>query len=223
MRTFGWFFVCAVFMVAAVALLDSPIDAQQKGGGGGGGFGGIFGGFGGPGTAPLTLLNNKDVRKELEVSDEQLEKLPAEVLVAISKVLTDKQFKRFKQIDLQQRKNNAFKDEAVQKELNLTADQKKNIASILEDETKELAELRGKGGFSGFGKGSTEKADNIRKESKEKIYTVLSKDQRSSWRTLIGEEFKFTQPTFPGFGKDTPFGKDAKDAPKKDAPKKDAE
>ena len=54
--------------------------------------------------------------------------------------------------------------------------------------------------------------DNVRKETKEKIYTVLSKDQRNSWRELVGTEFKFTQQGFGGFGKD-----------KKADPKKDTE
>lgn len=210
MRKFGWFLTCSFMILGSVAL----VDGQQPGGGG---FGG-FGGFGGGQQTALNILNRADVKKELDVTDEQLEKLPAEVLVAISKVLNEKQFKRLKQIDLQNRKNNAFKDAAVQTALSMTAEQKKNIASILEDETKEIAELfkgggkGGKGGFGGFGKGTTEKTDNIRKETKEKIYTVLSKEQRATWRELVGEEFKFAQPTFGGG-----FGKDKKKAePKKD-------
>jgi hypothetical protein len=201
MRKIGWFISCSILILGSVTL----VDGQQPGGGKGG-----FGGFGGGQQTPLNMLNRADVKKELEVTDEQLEKLPAEILVAISKVLSEKQFKRFKQIDLQNRKNAAFKDPAVQSALKMSDEQKKNIGSILEDETKEIAELfkGGKGGFGGFGKGSTEKSDNIRKETKEKIYTVLSKEQRTTYRELIGEEFKFQQPTFGGGG----FGKDKKKA-----------
>jgi len=223
MRKLGWFLTCSFLILGSVAL----VDGQQPGGGGFGGFGGGFGAA--PGSAPLTLLNNKDVKKDLDITDEQLEKLPAEVLVAISKVLNEKQYNRFKQIELQTRKNSAFKDPGVQTALSMTAEQKKSIASILEEEAKDIAELQpkfgggaggkggkgagGKGGFGGFGKENQEKQDTVRKEAKEKIYTVLSKDQRKTWRELIGEEFKFTPaPAFGGFGKD-----------KKVDPKKDTE
>jgi hypothetical protein len=110
----------------------------------------------------------------------------------------------------------------------MSDEQKKNIATILADETKELTDLapkfggggKGKGGGADF-KGNQEKMETVRKEAKEKIYTVLSKEQRKSWRDLIGEEFKFTTGGFGGgfggFGK----GKDAKDAKdaKKETPK----
>jgi hypothetical protein len=160
------------------------------------------GGFAGGQQSPLNMLNRAEVKKELDLTDEQVEKLPAEVLLAISKVLNEKQYKRFKQIELQQRGNNAFKDTAVQKQLKVTDDQAKNISSLLEDSAKESAELlkglKG-GGTEGF-KGIREKQENIRKETRDKIFTVLTKDQRSAWREMIGEEFKLQQPTFGGFG-----------------------
>lgn len=209
MRKFGWFITCGIMILGSVTFVDGQF---QPGGG--------FGGFGGGQQTPLNILNRAEVKKELDVTDEQLEKIPAEVLVAISKVLNEKQFKRFQQIELQNRKNAAFKDAKVQEALKMTDDQKKTVLSILEDETKEIAELfkaggkGGKGGFGGFGKGSTEKADNIRKEAKTKIYeTVLSKTQRTAWRELVGEEFKFQQ--FGGFG--GTGGKGKKTDPKKDA------
>ncbi len=155
-------------------------------------------------------------------------------MAVISKILSEKQFKRFKQLYLQKKENNAFKDTTVQKELKMTDEQKKNVASILADEAKEIADLapkagaggkgKGKGGFGGGGFGADpEKVKSIHKDSKEKIYTVLTKDQRKSWREMIGEEFTFTAPAFGGFGGGGGFGKgkdakDAKDA-KKDPPK----
>lgn len=203
MRKLGWFITCSIMILGSVTLVDGQF---QPGGGG-------FGGFGGGQQTPLNVLNRTDVKKELDITDEQLAKLPAEVLVAISKVLNEKQFSRFKQIELQNRKNNAFKDAAVQTALSMTAEQKKSIGSILEDEAKEIAELQpkfGKGGKGGGGdfKGTLEKQENVRKESKEKIYTVLSKEQRKTFRELVGDEFKFTQ----GFG-----GGGKKADPKKDA------
>lgn len=213
MRKFGFFLSAGLLMFAAVALVDG-LHAQQKGGGGFGGFGG-----GGGAQSPLTLLNNKDVRKELDLTDEQIEKLPAEVQAAIARVLSEKQLKRFKQIQLQQRGNNAFKDDAVQKQLGLSAEQKKNIGEILETSSKEIGELT-KGGFGGFGKGkggaggTTEKLEKIRTDARERILSALTKAQRKTWAEMTGEEFKMTT----GFGGFGGFGKGKTD-PKKDTPK----
>lgn len=211
MRKFGFMISSGAVLLMAVALVDGQ-QPQPKGGG----FGGGFGGFGqAPGSASLNLLNNKDVKKELDLTDEQLAKLPEEVLVAISKVLNEKQYKRFKQIDLQQRGNRAFGDAAVQTALKLNDEQKKNIGSILEDANKEIAEAF-KGGFGGFGgKGGgfgkgNEKVDKINADTKDKILTVLTKQQRKDWREMVGEEFKMTTNPFGGgFG-----GKGKKDANK---------
>jgi hypothetical protein len=196
MRKFSWVLGCGALLLMSVAIVEGQQE-KKKGTGG-------FGGFRqGPGQSLISLLNSKDVKTELDVTDDQMEKLPDEMMVAIGKVLNDKQFKRFKQIDLQNRKNNAFKDTIVQKQLKMTDEQKKNITSILADETKEIGDLRKEGG--GFGKGNNEKIETIRKDSKEKIYTVLSKDQRKAWRDMVGDEFKFTNQGFGGgfggFGK----------------------
>jgi hypothetical protein len=214
MRKFSAFLACGALLLMSVAWVEGQQEKKQ---GGGGGFGGMFGG--GP-TNPYTLLMRADVKKEIDATDEQMEKLPDEMMVAISKVLNEKQFKRFRQLDLQKKQNVAFKDASVQKELKMTDEQKKNILTIITDETKEIAELMPKGG--GFGKGggggkgggkeTQEKIETVRKDAKEKIYTVLTKDQRKAWREMVGEEFKFTQQGFGGGG----FGGKGKDA-KKDA------
>src|SRR5262245_37664557 len=100
MRKLGFAISSGAVLLMAVALVDGQ-QPQPKGGGFGGGGG--FGAFApAPGTTSLNLLNNKDVKKELDLTEEQLAKLPDEVLVAISKVMNEKQFKRFKQIELQQ-------------------------------------------------------------------------------------------------------------------------
>lgn len=205
MRKLVLFAASAVFMGFMSMTLVEGQGGKKTGGGGG------FGGFGGGGNNPINLFNNADVKKELDITDAQVDKLQVEVMVAIGKTLDEKQFKRFKQIDLQKKGNNAFKDKTVQKQLKMSDEQTKNIESLLDDSNKEIGELF-KGGFAkGAGKGNAEKMENIRKEAKEKIMTVLSKEQRATWRDMIGEEFKFTTPAFGGFG-----GGKKKDEPKKD-------
>ncbi len=187
MRKFSFFLSFAVLILLSVALVEGQQPDTKK-----------AGGFGGVANNPLTLLNNKDVKKELDITDDQAAKVPAEVMVAISKVLSEKQFKRFKQIQLQQRGNNAFSDATVQTQLTITPEQKTSIAEILEASTKELGELKGgKGGFGGgFGKGNAEKTEKIRSEAREKIMNVLTREQRKMWSEMTGAEFKMTS----GFG-----------------------
>src|SRR5258708_1761584 len=112
MRKYVLFLTCASLIIMSVAW----VEGQQPGGGKG--KGGIFGGGGAFGS--LFLLNRDDVKEELKITEAQTEKLPAEVMVAVAKVLDDKQFKRFKQIELQQRGNNAFGDKAIQKDLKVS-------------------------------------------------------------------------------------------------------
>src|SRR4051812_1582117 len=128
MRKFGLIVASLAVILMSVAWVEGQQDEKKKRGsfGGAGGFQ-----FGGQRQDPVSLLRNASVKKELDLSDEQLEKLPAEVLSAIAKVLNDKQMKRFREIELQQRGNTAFKDEAIQKKLKVTDEQKKSINTIL--------------------------------------------------------------------------------------------
>jgi hypothetical protein len=214
MRKFSAFLACGALLLMSVAWVEGQQEKKQGGGGAGG-----FGGFGGGNQGPYALLMRGDVKKEIDVTDEQMEKLPDEVMVAISKVLSEKQFKRFRQLDLQKKQNAAFKEASVQKELKMTDEQKKNILTIITDETKEVAELTpkfggggGKGKGGGDFKGNMEKIETVHKDAKEKIYMVLTKDQRKTWRDMVGEEFKFTQ-GFGGGGGGFGKGKDAKKDP----------
>lgn len=169
--------------------------------GGGGGFGG-----GGNRNDPLTLLNNPSVKKELDITDEQGKAIPDAVMKALSGVLNEKQYARFKQIELQQRGTAAFSDEKVQSALKMTSAQKDNIKTILEDSRKEMREA-----FQGGGKGSFEKLDNLRKETTEKVQGVLTSDQKKAWRDMTGETFKIERQGFGGGG----FGRKGGDNTKK--------
>jgi len=206
MRRVSFLIAGAALLILSAAFVDGPQANDKKKGIFQGGFGG--GAFGGQQT-PLNLLYRDDVKKELEVTDEQLAKVPAEVMVAISKVLTESQFKRFKQIQLQQKGNNAFKDADVQKALKLTADQKATVTGALEDYAKEAAELKG------FTQEAQEKRAKLRTETRDKIVASFSASQKTAWREMIGEEFTFQQQGFGGFG-GFGKGKNKKDAPKKD-------
>jgi hypothetical protein len=186
----------AILLSAFVMLLGSVnlVIGQQGQGGKGRGFGG-FGGFGGGGfgTDPVSLVRNPQVKKELEITDEQLEKLPAAVNKALKEVLNEQQHARLSQIQLQLRGIRAFADSEVQTRLKLSAEQKESIDTIIEDSDKERRELFGKGA-GGFDR---DKIEALTKEAREKVDGVLSADQRKAFRQMAGPEFKLE---FGGFG-----------------------
>jgi hypothetical protein len=190
MRRYGIMLGCSAMSLFAFALLS---EAQ---GGGKGGFGFGFG-FGQK-VDPYQLLFRNDVKKELELSEAQTEKLPGAVMKAVAEVLNDKQMKRLRQLELQKKDTQAFRDTSVRTQLKFTDSQVKNIDQILEDSRKEIADLfADKAG----GKGAFEKVQGINKETKEKVMGVLTADQKKAWKQMLGEEFKFEQPKGFGFGK----------------------
>jgi transketolase C-terminal domain/subunit len=182
----------------AVALLVLVVgsEAQQGKKGGGKGFGAF--GFGKDNNDPLALLRREDVKKELDVTTEQMDKLPGAVMKAIGEVLSDKQMTRFRQLDLQKKDTAAFKDEKIRKELKFTDSQVKTIDEILTESAKEAKDIfktaQENKDFQGIG----EKVTALNKETKEKIIGVLTADQKKSYNQMRGDEFKFEAPK--GFG-----------------------
>lgn len=214
MRSFG---IGSLFCVLSLAIVQFGIGQDQEkkrpeqpGGRPGfpGGFQGPggFGGFGGRGGSnELNLVNQKAIQEELKLSEEQISQIPEAVSKAVTGVLTADQAKRLKQIELQQRGTGAFSDEKVAEKLGLSAEQKKDIKTILEDSRKEIGELF-KGGREGnFGE-SFKKVAALRKETEDKVKDVLTSDQKKTWKQMVGEEFKMPTPTFgrPGGENNTP-------------------
>jgi hypothetical protein len=185
MRLFGKLVLTLALVLGFVAVVESQQQRQ----------------LGGPprqGTNSLNLVQNPAVQKELNISEEQLKKLPAAVQKALAEVLDPNQVKRLRQIELQQRGPQALADAKVAQELKLSETQSEKIKTILEDSRKETAEL-----FKGGNRESFQKLGALRKETQEKVQNVLTEEQKSAWKNLVGEEFKM--PTFPGFGgKDQP-------------------
>jgi hypothetical protein len=180
----------------AVALLVLAVgsEAQQGKGKGKGGFGGF--GFGKDNNDPLVLLRRDDVKKELDVTTEQMDKLPGAVMKAIGEVLSDKQMARFRQLDLQKKDTQAFKDEKVRKELKFSDSQVKTIDEILADSSKEAKEIMKTAQENKDFKGIGEKVTALNKETKEKVLGVLTADQKKTYNQLRGDEFKFEEKAF---------------------------
>jgi len=195
MRRFAILVAAFVMVLGSVNLVVGQQGQGGKGRGGFGGFGG--GGFGGFGSDPLSLVRNQQIRKELEITDEQLEKLPTAVNKALKDVLTEQQHARLSQIQIQLKGIRAFTESEVQTRLKLSDEQKESITTIIEDSDKERRDLRGEGGKGGFGAANREKTEAITKAAREKVDGVLSADQRKAYRQMTGPEFKME---FSGFG-----------------------
>jgi len=117
------------------------------------------------------------------------QKLNHEAMKLLTPVLTDDQRKRFHQLELQVSGAQAFSDPKVQKALKLTDDQKDKIKTIEEDARKEVQEI-----FQNAGEdraAAMKKLGALRKETLEKVTTVLTDEQKKSWKDMTGKPFEF--------------------------------
>lgn len=126
---------------------------------------------------------------------------------AIESILTADQKKRAKEIQLQADGVRAFADEEVAAQLNLNETQKSKIKGIGEDYRKDAGELFGRGG--GFDREkaaeNAKKREKLSKAAMADIEDVLTDEQRSKWKTMIGAPFD-TSKLNRGFGGRGGFG-----------------
>jgi Spy/CpxP family protein refolding chaperone len=107
---------------------------------------------------------------------------------SLNGILKSEQTKRFGQIQLQQAGVYAFTTPRVEKELELTADQKSKIRLINEDLAESTREAF-RGGQSDRA-AAMQKITQLRKEGMEKATALLTDDQKKSWKDLTGEPFE---------------------------------
>jgi hypothetical protein len=157
---------------------------------------GPFGkGKGGPDISYTTLFQNPQVRAALNVSDEQLAKLPAASLKALAEVLNNQQLERLRGIYLQQKGNAALLEADVKGELKITGAQTKAIQAALDAQAKGQQEMFEAGGFD------PEKMQELQKSTAAKIQEALTADQKTAWTKLLGQPFQIgPKGGFGGFG-----------------------
>jgi hypothetical protein len=179
MRTQSRLIAFAVVAVVAVGFAGG----QQPFGGG---FGKGKGGF-----DYFSLANNKQVRGEIKLTDEQAAKLPAAALKALGEVLDAGQLKRLKQIYLQTKGNTIYLEADVKKDLNITDDQVRKIQTALDTQAKEQAAMFESGGFD------FERMQELQRTATDTVRGTLTEAQKATWTKLIGEPFEMQF----GFGK----------------------
>jgi hypothetical protein len=135
-----------------------------------------------------------DFEKIRDMSAEERQKLMRsigeETQKAIDGVLDAKQKKRFQQLQWQASGPDALGDPKLQKELKLSDEQKKKVATILEDSAKKRRELF----QGGFNETTMEKMQALRKDAEEQANKVLTEEQRKTLKELKGETFNFPRP-----------------------------
>lgn len=113
-----------------------------------------------------------------------------ETLKALDGILKPDQIKRLKQLELQQRGEQAFTDPGVQSHLKLTSEQKEKIKTIAEDAAAQRRELFQPGG-GGDPQEAQKKMAALRKTTMDNITAVLTPDQRQTWKEMTGQPFEF--------------------------------
>jgi hypothetical protein len=200
-------FACVLALVLAVAAVR-PAPAQER----------PRPGAGQAGRSPVLMLaNQKSVQEELKLSDEQVKKV-AKITEAMKEkaadltetdpkermkkamelfqeaekgvfaLLTPAQAKRLRQIALQQQHlARAVENPEVAKELRLSEEQTKQLRAIRESTAKEMSKL------SEDAKSRDElreKTAALTKATEEKLLKVLTEEQKTKWKELLGEPFK---------------------------------
>jgi Spy/CpxP family protein refolding chaperone len=211
----------------ALALLvggSLPAAVVAQGPGGPGGRGG-FGMFGGGGGGDLMLLQNDDVRTELGLVDDQVEKIRG-----IGEKMREEMrsmFSGFRDLGDDERRAK-FEEMRTKMEDRAKEVQKEMDEILLPHQSKRLKQigrqLRSRqGGSNGISpdavatelklsdeqkeklrekaqeveKKLREKVAKMRKEAEDDLLSVLTPEQRAEWRDLIGEPFEMQ---FRGFG-----------------------
>jgi Spy/CpxP family protein refolding chaperone len=124
-------------------------------------------------------------------SPEERAKLMAEIQAeqtkAVNAILNADQQKRFKEISLQQQGARGLAmNPALADELKLTAEQKTQIQSIMQQSREASQGLFQQGGDR---QAAMEKIQAINKESDAKIMALLTDAQKAQWTTMIGVPF----------------------------------
>ena len=172
---------------------------------------------------PLVLVENKDVQKELKLSDDQVKSLAVlsrqyteglkglgfqdlekrkkvveSTQKGLSEVLQDVQTRRLKQLEWQQRGASAFLDPQLAKDLSLTTEQQGAIAKSLQGiGPKWIAVIQGaKGNQPEIQK----RLDELNRGVVADIVKGLTAEQQAKWGELTGTPFAGVFPISPFIG-----------------------
>lgn len=115
--------------------------------------------------------------------------LQADVNKGLAEILKPEQVKRFHQIQLQQAGSNGLLQTHVADKLKLTDDQKTKVGDINKELMTSMGELRGQ--FQNDREGTMKKMAESRKSANEKALDVLTSEQKTTYKDLVGASYEF--------------------------------
>mgnify|MGYP001141762364 CR=1 FL=1 len=204
----------SVLTLGLAALMATPAMAQGRGGFGFGGRAGLSMLLGNPSVQEELKLDDSQKDKAREFVEKSREKATAareelqgldqeerfkrmrEFMAesntaarkAAAEILKPEQVKRLEGIELQVAGANAFEEEALQKKLGITDEQKTAIASIVQSSNEEVREI-----FQNSGddrQAAMEKIREHRKETLAKVEGKLTDEQKTKYKELLGSPFE---------------------------------
>jgi Spy/CpxP family protein refolding chaperone len=205
--------------VALACVASAEAQRQGQGRGGRGGFGG--GGFGADPLTLLSnekvqkeldlTSEQKDSVKKLaderqtqgreafaalrDLSQDErrakMDEMRKAAQAKVDAILLPPQVERLKQLTLQRQGAGALSDPEVAKALNISEDQKKQLADIREAAGAQMRELFTAGGGGGDRAAMREKMTAMQKEIMGKELAVLNADQKAQFEKMQGEKFEF--------------------------------
>lgn len=204
----------SVMALGLAALMVTPVMAQQRRGGGGFGRGGLSMLLSNTSVQEELKLDDSQKAKAREIGEKAREKMTAarEELQNLSQeergkkirelsteanesahkaageFLKPEQLKRLHQINLQVSGANAFEEEHLQKKLDITSEQKTEIASIVQASNAEMREIFQ--GAQNDREAAMEKLREHRKETLSKIQAKLTPEQKTKYTELLGSPFE---------------------------------
>lgn len=167
----------------------------QQGGPPQGGFGGgqqgeSGGGQGGP--PPPRGLDRAQMQNHEQEIDRKLKE-----------VLSESQFKRYKELALQEAGPAALSRKEIADKVGLSDEQNEKIRAILEQGRPRPPQ---EGGGPPDFEATRKRMDQARDENGKKIIAVLTLAQREKWESMLGKPFKFEHPRFGPGGPGGPSG-----------------
>ena len=136
---------------------------------------------------------------------EQMQRREKEMDRQLQEILNDSQFKRYKQLALQQEGAVALRRDDIADKVGLSEEQRDQIHGILERNRPRPMEMQ-EGGTPPDPEVMRNRMDGLRDANNKKILAVLNGTQKEKWEALLGKPFKFERPQMPprppqdGFG-----------------------
>lgn len=137
----------------------------------------------------LRDLSAEERREKMQELQKEMTAMNEQGLKDVMPILTTDQTKRFKQIQIQVRGLEAYSDPEVVSALKLTDEQKDDIKKVNEEMAKQMREMFQPGGGGNFQE-AQRKMTALRKETNEKVQSMLTDAQKKTLKELRGEAFE---------------------------------